>query len=87
MRTGESKLNMRTTSTGDDGNVYSQPFHKSYFYNKIFGFLELRTAIIMSSYFKPLLMKEWLHAVADLDPFCIEEPFSGSERSATLPAD
>lgn len=30
-------------------------------------------------------MKEWFHAVADLDPFCIQEPFSDSERSATLP--
>ena len=26
-----------------------------------------------------------VHAVVDLDPFCLQEPFSDSERSATLP--
>lgn len=85
-RTGESKHDLRTTLTGGDGNVYSQPFHKPEFYNKIFGFLELRTAIIGNSYCTPLVMKEWLHAVAGLDPFCVGEPFSDSARSATLPA-
>lgn len=86
MRTEESKHDLRTTLTGSDGNVYNQPFHKSEFYNKIFGFLELRTAIIGNSYCTPLMMQEWLHAVAGLDPFCVGEPFSDSERSATLPA-
>lgn len=36
------------------------------------------------SYSTPLAMKEWFRAAADLDPFCIQEPFSDSERGATL---
>lgn len=82
-RAGESKHDLRTTLTGGDGHVYSQPFHKSEFYRKIFGFL---TAIIGNSDCTPLVMQEWLRAVAGLDPFCVGEPFSDSERSATLPA-
>lgn len=46
----------------------------------------MRTAITGNSYCTPLVMQEWLHAVAGLDPFCVGEPFSDSERSATLPA-